>query len=175
MDAQGFARRQAAALDRHLFMQLKADVHAALFLHPGDHRVQALTACVRSRLNFGIFGTQRIFLAHLEQRIQTVVSEMHLAVDIAPVKRAVVAQGFQLILSEIVDILLKDGEHIRLRQAVILRNLFSDNQLKAQAFVQRLRHTRILQPLADHTRHAVKVARFKQPLDIRRQRIAQIR
>ena len=101
VDAQRFARREAVAADRQLLVQLKARVHAAVDFHLGDDLVELAGAFLRAVFHFGIGRPRGVFRARFQQSGQRVILKPHLAVHIAPVERAVVAQGFQLFLLKV--------------------------------------------------------------------------
>ena len=104
---------------------------------------------------------------------ERVVFEPHLAVHIAPVERAVVAQGFKLFLRKAAHVLLQDIQHLRLCIRIRARDFIRHFQLHTQSRFQRFGHTWVVQPTADDLLHALKVPGFIKPLNVRRKRVAQ--
>ena len=154
-------------------MQLEPRAHAAVRLHFGNHRAQLLGARLRAAHHGGVCRPHGVFLPRLEQRGERVVFEPHLAVHIAPVERAVVAQGFKLFLRKAAHVLLQDIQHLRPCIRIRARDFIRHFQLHTQSRFQRFGHTWVVQPTADDQLHAAKVPGFVKPPDIRRKRIAQ--
>ena len=174
MDAQRLAGRQAVAFDRHLLMHLKARADAALGLHPRDHRVERLAPARGARADLGVERAGSIGRARLEQVGYAVVLEANLAAQIAPVERAVVAQGLELVLAEIAHGGLKLAKRRLLCQRIGGRQRAGDFELEAQTILEAFGRARVRKAQRDDALHARKVAGLKEPLHIRRQGIAQI-